>query len=91
VRDEGRGVRVDSKQERMAGRPAQRDGRRDALTREELGEIQRKLQLLSPYSVEAHYREQWQKCEIRPGVLPTPRMMQQLVALWRTLWKWRRK
>jgi hypothetical protein len=79
---------VDSKGERMRRRP---EVGQNVLTREELDELQRKLQLLSPYTVEAHYREQWQKCEIRPGVLPTPRMMQQLVALWRTLWKWRRK
>jgi hypothetical protein len=72
----------------MARRP---EIKRNVLTREELNELERKLQLLSPYSVEAHYCEQWQKREIRPDVLPKPRLMQQLVALWQTLWKWRGK
>jgi len=39
----------------MARRP---EVGKQALTREELDELQRKLQLLSPYTVEAHYREQ---------------------------------
>ena len=64
--------------------------KQDVLTKEELTRFRHGLSLLAPSHVEGQYRTPLEKCRLRPGMLPTPRLMQQLVAVWKTLWKWRR-
>jgi hypothetical protein len=60
----------------------------DAMTREQLKEFERQLSLLSPYSVREKYKMIVDKCRFLE--MPTPRLVQELVATWRVLWKWRK-
>jgi hypothetical protein len=53
-----------------------------------LEELQRSLALLSPHIVRDRYLKVLDRCRFME--LATPRMMQELVAFWRVLWKWRR-
>jgi len=62
----------------------------DVLTEEELKRFRHGLAHLAPSHIEQEYRTLLEKCKLRPGMLPAPRLMQQLVAVWKTLWKWRR-
>jgi len=70
----------------MARRPGSED---KAFSRAELNELHRNLSMLSPASVIEFYRKTHGECaaERRPG----PKTMQQLVAAWKILrkWKWR--
>ena len=61
----------------------------DALTKEELNEVQRNLSMLSLGGVQRFYRETHAACAVE--CKPTARAMQQLVAAWKVLrrWKWR--
>jgi hypothetical protein len=43
---------------------------------------------LSPHMVRDNYQKMLKKCRLREGELPTPRMMQELVTLWKVLWIW---
>ena len=70
----------------MANRPA--NLRNDAMTRSELRELQRSLNLLSPMIVKEKYKVLADRCRFLE--LPTPRLMQEFVATWKVLWKWRR-
>ena len=70
----------------MARRPT--NPRNDAMTEAELQEYRRGLQLLSPDIVKRMYTSVVDKCRFLE--LPTPRTMQELVALWKVLWKWRK-
>ena len=74
----------------MARRPdyLPRDPRNDSLTRDQLNELQRSLALLSPDAVRAKYRQLADRCRLLD--LPTPRVIQELVATWRVLWRWRK-
>jgi hypothetical protein len=60
----------------------------DAMTREQLKELERNLNLLSPQIVKAKYRQIADR--VRFLDLPTPRVIQELVTTWRVLWRWRR-
>ena len=60
----------------------------DAMTREQLKELQRNLSLLSPYTVKEKYRTLVDRCRFLD--LPTPRIIQELVTTWRVLWRWRK-
>jgi branched-subunit amino acid aminotransferase/4-amino-4-deoxychorismate lyase len=62
--------------------------RSDAMSREELKALERRLSLLSPHGVQENYKRLADKCRFLD--LPTPRIMQELVATWKVLWKWRR-
>jgi hypothetical protein len=70
----------------MARRPTY--ARNDAMTEAELEEYRRSLQLLSPHIVKGMYTRLVDKCRFLE--LPTPRMMQELVTLWKVLWQWRK-
>jgi hypothetical protein len=59
------------------------------MTREELSRFRRSLALLSPYSVRDQYQKALDACRLRDGAPPSPRQMQELVALWKQLWAWR--
>jgi hypothetical protein len=61
------------------------------MTAEELKQLKRSLSMLSPHTVRDNYQELLEKCRLREGSPPpTPRMMQELVTLWRVLWGWRK-
>ncbi len=47
----------------------------------------RNLTLLSPDMVKERYRQAADRCRFLE--LPTPRVIQELVAAWKVLWKWR--
>jgi hypothetical protein len=60
----------------------------DAMTREQLKQFERELTFLSPFIVREKYKTIVDKCRFLE--LPTPRLVQELVATWRVLWKWRK-
>jgi len=60
----------------------------DALSRAQLKEFERSLSLLSPHIVREKYKHLADRCRFLE--LPTPRLMQELVATWKVLWKWRK-
>ena len=70
----------------MARRPEFPAG---AMTPEQLRELRRSLLMLSPHSVRANYEEALSRCVLRNGSPPPPWMIQELVTLWKVLWKWR--
>jgi len=70
----------------MANRPA--NLRNDAMTRAQLRELERSLRLLSPMIVKERYKVLADRCRFLE--LPTPRLMQEFVATWKVLWRWRR-
>jgi hypothetical protein len=59
------------------------------MTREQLKELRQALSMLSPYTVRDNYQKLLEKCRLREGAPPTPRV-QELVTLWRVLWRWRK-
>jgi hypothetical protein len=71
----------------MARRP---EFPRNAMTREELNRLKHSLSLLSPHTVQDNYMQSLEKCSLRNGAPPAPRMIQELVTLWRVLWRWRK-
>jgi hypothetical protein len=60
----------------------------DAMTAAQLRELERSLSLLSPVHVREKYKHLADRCRFLE--LPTPRLMQELVATWKVLWKWRK-
>ena len=70
----------------MARRPTNLPN--DAKTKKEIEEFRRGLSMLSPYVVREKYKQVVDKCRFME--LATPRTMQELVTLWKVLWKWRR-
>jgi hypothetical protein len=74
----------------MAKRPSYlpNDALNDAMTRQQLKELERSLSLLSPHIVKEKYRQVADRCRFLD--LPTPRVMQELVTTWRVLWRWRK-
>ena len=60
----------------------------DILSRDQLNELQRSLSLLSPDAVRAKYRQLADRCRFLD--LPTPRVIQEFVATWKVLWRWRK-
>jgi hypothetical protein len=60
----------------------------DAMTRSQLKEFERQLSFLSPYMVREKYKTIVDKCRFLD--MPTPRLVQELVATWRVLWKSRK-
>ena len=74
----------------MAKRPSylSNDTPNDALTRQQLKELERSLSLLSPHIVKEKYRQAADRCRFLD--LPTPRVLQELVTTWKVLWRWRK-
>ena len=74
----------------MAKRPSYlpNDALNDAMTRQQLKELERSLSLLSPHIVKEKYRQVADRCRFLD--LPTPRVMQELVTTWKVLWRWRK-
>ena len=74
----------------MAKRPtyAPNNAPDDAMTRQQLKELERNLSLLSPHIVKEKYRQAADRCRFLD--LPTPRVVQELVTTWKVLWRWRK-
>jgi hypothetical protein len=70
----------------MARRPSRLPN--DAMTPDQLKQLQRNLSLLSPYAVKEKYRLLVDRCRFLE--LPTPRIIQELVTTWKVLWRWRK-
>jgi hypothetical protein len=60
------------------------------LTRAELAEREHRLSLLSPHHVAAAYRQAHEACRMHGDRLPDASAFQELVTVWKLLWKWRR-
>jgi hypothetical protein len=60
----------------------------DALTRDQLKQLERNLSLLSSHIVKEKYRQAADRCRFLE--LPTPRVIQELVTTWKVLWRWRK-
>jgi hypothetical protein len=58
---------------------------------EDLAELKRQLARLHPFMVEDAYREAYARCAPVAGRIPKPSAVQELVAAWQQLWKWRKK
>ncbi len=54
---------------------------------EDLEKLSRSLAMLSPHIVRDRYLQTLDRCRFME--LATPRMMQELVAHWKLLWKWK--
>jgi hypothetical protein len=72
-------------QDRRPGREA------PPYTNAELEAVERQYSLLSRDRVEHYYREKHDEATMIGEKLPTPRTIQELVAIWKLLWRWRRK
>ena len=60
----------------------------DALTRDQLKQLERNLGLLSSHIVKEKYRQAADRCRFLD--LPTPRVIQELVTTRKVLWRWRK-
>ena len=60
----------------------------EAMTRQQLKEMERNLSLLTPQIVKEKYRQAADRCRFLD--LPTPRVIQELVTTWKVLWRWRK-
>jgi RES domain-containing protein len=60
----------------------------DAMTRQQLQQLERSLSLLSRHIVKEKYRQVVDRCRFLD--LSTPRVMQELVTTWKVLWRWRK-
>ena len=60
------------------------------LTPEELAERQRRLSMLSPHHVADAYRQAHEACRMDGDRLPRASAVQELVAAWKLMWRWRR-
>jgi hypothetical protein len=63
----------------------------NVMTREQLKELKRSLSMLSPHNVRDNYQKLLEQCRLRGENPPSPRIMQELVTLWKVLWNWRRR
>lgn len=59
------------------------------LKQEGLEELRRTLSLLSEPHVRQFYERAYEECKLAPKGVPPPRAVQELVAAWKILWKWR--
>jgi hypothetical protein len=64
---------------------------RRPLTRAELEERERRLSLLSPHHVADAYRQAHESCRMEGDRLPSASAFQELVTVWKLLWKWKNR
>jgi hypothetical protein len=62
----------------------------EMLTADQLAELQRRLSMLHPSSVEQAYRDAYERCAPVVGRVPKASAIQELVTAWRVLRKWER-
>jgi hypothetical protein len=63
----------------------------EMLTPDQLAELQRRLAMLHPSSVEQVYRDAYERCAPVAGRIPKASVIQELVTAWRVLRKWGRR
>jgi len=61
------------------------------LTRDQVAELQRRLSMLHPSSVEQAYQDAYERCAPVAGRIPKASVIQELVTSWKLLRKWGRK
>ena len=61
------------------------------LTPEELKRFREHLSKLSPHHVSIEFQRVYIDCRMYGTALPSPRAIQQLVQIYRQLWKWRER
>jgi hypothetical protein len=61
------------------------------MTPEELERLQREFAKLSEYSVQQEYKRAYEACRMEGERLPRPRAIQELVQIWKQLWRWRKR
>lgn len=59
------------------------------LTRKELAELQSRLSMMGTSMLQDFYRNAHFVCRIGPGHFPSAKAIQELVAAWKQLRKWR--
>jgi hypothetical protein len=74
----------------MASRPSPEEFDRP-LTKGELAERERRLSMLSPHHVADAYRKAHDACRMDDDRVPKASAVQELVAAWKLMWKWRRR
>jgi hypothetical protein len=62
----------------------------NVMTRDQLKELKRSLSMLSPHTVGDNYQQMLEKCRLSERIPSAPRTMQELVTLWKFLWRWRK-
>jgi hypothetical protein len=70
----------------MPGMDREPKAERDTLTQAEIAQLRQNLARLSADGVERFYREAHASCAVERK--PSPKVIQQLVAAWKTLRKW---
>jgi hypothetical protein len=60
----------------------------DAMTKEQLEDLERGLAHLPPDMVRERFKSAADRCRFLE--LPSPRVVQELVAAWKILWRWRK-
>ena len=71
----------------MARRPQARSD--EIMTRNDLKELQNGLARLSLHAVRHAYQTAYARCRMVNDRVPSARSMQELVQVWKQLWKWR--
>ena len=71
----------------MARRPQARND--EIMTRKDLKELQNRLARLSVDAVRHAYQTAYARCRMVNDRVPSARSMQELVQVWKQLWKWR--
>jgi len=71
----------------MARRPQARND--EIMTRNDLKELQNGLARLSLDSVRHAYQTAYARCRMVNDRVPSARSMQELIQVWKQLWKWR--
>jgi hypothetical protein len=61
------------------------------MTPEELARRRNEYAKLHESSVQRLYRQAWKECSMDGNDIPRPAAIQNLVQVWKTLWRWRRK
>lgn len=62
----------------------------NATTLEELDRLKHSVALLSPKTRVNNYLQSREKCRLDNGAPRPPRFVQELVPIWRVLWRWSR-
>jgi hypothetical protein len=60
----------------------------EMLTADQLTELQRRLSMLHPSSVEQVYRDAYERCAPVSGRIPKASVIQELVTAWKQLRRW---
>ena len=62
---------------------------KDVLSKDDLGELQRKLSQMSVTGLQDFYRTAYYRCRLEGEQVPQARAIQELVQAWKQMRKWR--